>query len=443
MPFSFLKYLQPTHYFQLRTKAGSFVFPNVDLLPDSIINELIRDAGYESILAQTYDMSWQAIQRGYIGKTPTYSVFEKVSIQDNYRFIRKNFNKAWVFYVFVFRLLSFQNPIKDIVGFFKTRNVKRIIYTEKPIDYSTYNDFKSNLLKSAPLVSVVIPTLNRYTYLKDVLRDLELQTYKNFEVIVVDQTDDFRADFYKEWKLDLRYWFQEEKALWKARNEAIKVAKGNYILLYDDDSLIDPDWIVAHLKTLDYFNADISSGISLSVVGAEIPEKYSLFRVSDQIDTGNVLIKKEVFKAIGLFDRQFEKERMGDGEFGLRAFLNGFLNISNPYAKRLHLKVSTGGLRQMGSWDAFRPTKLFAPRPIPSVLYFFRTYFGNVQSRYELLKSIPLSILPYRFKRNRFMLVFGGIISFIILPIVFVQVYRSWQLASKKIGEGPLIKILE
>lgn len=100
----------------------------------------------------------------------------------------------------------------------------------------------------------------------------------------------------------------------------------------------------------------MSSGVSLSTVGAEIPENYSYFCWSSQLDTGNVLLKKDIFRKIGLFDRQFEKQRMGDGEYGLRAYLAGYKNISNPKAKRIHLKVSQGGLRvKGGSWDAWRP----------------------------------------------------------------------------------------
>ena len=70
------------------------------------------------------------------------------------------------------------------------------------------------------------------------------------------------------------------------------------------------------------------------------------------------MIKRKVFEAIGLFDRQYEKQRMGDGEYGLEPIYMDLKNISNPHAQRLHLKVGVGGLRQMGSWDGFRPKKM-------------------------------------------------------------------------------------
>ena len=63
-----------------------------------------------------------------------------------------------------------------------------------------------------------------------------------------------------------------------------------------------------------FFNADISSGVSISVVGDTVPKNYSFFRRSDQLDTGNVLLKKSLFKTIGLFDRQFEKTTHGEME---------------------------------------------------------------------------------------------------------------------------------
>lgn len=388
-------------------------------------------------------MSWQALQKGYIGNAETYSQFEKLPIIDEYIFIRKYFNKVWSIYVLLLRLVCFKNPFVEISAWFKTRTVQRSTYLDNPIPYKSWESFTSSLLKDNPMVTVVIPTLNRYQYLKDVLQDLEKQDYQNFEVIVVDQSEPFEEEFYKEYNLDLNLIHLKEKALWLARNTAIRKSKGDLLLLFDDDSRVEKDWITNHLKCLDYFNADISSGVSISTVGAEVPQNYAFFRVSDQLDTGNVLIKKEVFREIGLFDRQFEKQRMGDGEYGLRSYLQSFLNISNPYAERLHLKVGTGGLRQMGSWDGFRPKKWFGPRPIPSVVYLFRKYYGNSLAKLSLMRAVPPSIIPYRFKRNKKMMITGVFISILIFPIILFQVGKSWSLASKKLKQGALIENLD
>src|SRR5690606_34012180 len=158
--------------------------------------------------------------------------------------------------------------------------------------------------------------------------------------------------------------------------------------------------------------ADLSSGVSLSVVGAEVPPHYNYFRWSDQLDTGNVLLKKDIFRKIGLFDRQFEKQRMGDGEFGLRAYLAGYKNVSNPKAKRVHLKVGQGGLRQMGSWDGWRPKKWNAPRPVPSILYLSRKYHGDKLSKLWIIPHILPSIIPYRFKNKKSL----KLLSVILIP---------------------------
>jgi hypothetical protein len=178
------------------------------------------------------------------------------------------------------------------------------------------------------------------------------------------------------------------------------------------------------------------------VIGGKVPENYSYFRWGDQVDTGNVMFRKKIMHITGMFDRQFEKQRQGDGEYGLRAYLCGLKNISNPLAKRIHLKVSTGGLRQMGSWDSLRPTKLFAPRPIPSILYLTRKYFGNTASRLMLLLTIPTSLAPYKYKNNRKMQTFYMLSLLITFPVVLTQIFIAWHRASVKLKEGDKIERL-
>ncbi len=443
MHFHFLKYLQPTHYFQLYRKAGTSIFPVIENLPKEVIAQLEAEPKFKSKTSREYDLSWQAVNKGYIGNAEVYTSFKKLPVVDEYRFLRKYFHPVWVLYVLMLRIFSFKNPFLEITAWKKSSDVKKSNYLKNPISYINWTTFESAIVAEKPFVSIVIPTLNRYKYLKDVLEDLEKQEYKNFEVIIVDQSYPFQEDFYKKFNLDIQLIQQTERALWLARNHAIEISKGEYILLFDDDSRVAPDWISNHLKCLDFFNADISSGVSLSAVGAEVPQNYSFFRISDQIDTGNVLLKKQVFRDIGLFDRQFEKQRMGDGEYGLRAYLNGFKNISNPYASRIHLKVGSGGLREMGSWDAFRPKNLFAPRPIPSVLYLYRKYYGRKRSLFAILRTVPQSIIPYRYKKNKKMLIVGLLISLFLFPFVLLQVCISWRLATKKLIEGAMIKKLK
>jgi hypothetical protein len=193
---------------------------------------------------------------------------------------------------------------------------------------------------------------------------------------------------------------------------------------------------------LEYFDADICSGVSISQVGDRVPETYQNYRLADQLDTGNVMIHRRVFERVGLFDRQFEGQRMGDGEFGLRAFLAGFRIVSSPDAERLHLKAAVGGLRELGSWDAFRPSRLFAPRPIPSVLYLLRKYFGTRQALLSLVVLLPPSIVPYRFKANRSLRAVTFVLAPLLLPLLVVQVALSWRAASAKLAEGAKIDTL-
>jgi glycosyltransferase involved in cell wall biosynthesis len=440
MIFSFLKYLAPCWYYNLKPSFDHQYFSSKPEVSYSL------DGDYESVIAKQRDLAWLMFKQGEISLNNSnvgINIWqpEQIPIGDEYTFIHKYFSPVWCWYILCLRLLSLKNPLKEINAFQKSRRK-----SVKKYDFARAECLSKKVaqveLTDSPYISIIIPTLNRYEYLKDVLRDLEDQTFKKFEVIVIDQSEPFNADFYKGWALSLVVEHQEEKALWMARNNAIRMSKGDIILLYDDDSRVEKNWIEQHLKCLKYFNADISSGVSVSDLGMNGLDSYRIFKWADQLDTGNVMLKKDVFKKIGLFDRQFEKQRMGDGEFGLRAYLAGFKNINNPLAERLHLKAEQGGLRQMGSWDEFRPKKIFAPRPIPSVLYLYRKYYGTKMTLFAVANSLPKSIVPYKFKKNKKMLLLGSIISVVFIPFLIMQVIWSWNIAGRMLKEGAKIETL-
>lgn len=441
--FYFLRYINPIWYFNLESPIPYWV--NYNSLTNEEKSLILYDEAYSNESSSLLDAAYQIWQKGIIKINHDSYIYPnemnsgRLCVKDQYRFIKKYYSPIWSVVILFIRLLSFKNPFNELYGFFCSMNTKRVNVYEKVKDWTEIDAFESELVKLQPLVTVIIPTLNRYMYLDDVIKDLEKQDYKNFEVIVCDQSNPIDEEFYTGRSIDIRLLKQEEKELWKARNRCIRESKGSYLLLFDDDSRVESNWISSHLKCIDFFNVDISSGVSLSKVGDRIPENYSFYRWGDQLDTGNVLINKNVFEKTGLFDRQFERQRMGDGEYGLRCYLQGFKNMSNPDGKRIHLKVSSGGLREMGSWDAFRSLKLFSPRPIPSVLYLSRKYFGTANSFIYLLLNIPPSVIPYKYKGSKLFGLIGIMLFVLLLPFVAIQVIKSWAQSGKMLDKGGII----
>ncbi len=448
--FHFIKYIKPTWYFNLKPIVGNTAYwVDYNKLSAEESALIVIDDKFQRESARVIDAGFQAWNKGIMCYDPAFAIQDsdlqdRPSLADNYRFVRKYYNPLWTIYILFLRIISFKNPFKEIAAFLKSRSTVAENLFGPHHQHSEYKNFEAKILTENPTVSIILPTLNRYKYLKDAIDDLGNQTIKPHEIIVIDQTDEPDKSFYEQFSdLPLKLIYQDQKGQWLARNRAIQQSTGDFILMFDDDSRVDPDWTAQHLKGLEYFNAQISAGVSLSTVGAAIPENYSFFRWADQFDSGNAMIKRDVFRKVGLFDRQYDGQRMGDGEFGLRAYLNGFHSISHPFAQRIHLKVSSGGLRQMGSWDGFRPKKLFSPRPIPSVLFLFRKYFGDKLAVYSLLNSVPPSIMPYKFKSSKPMLFLGAIVSLFIFPFVLLQVNISWRRATKMIVEGDKIEPLD
>jgi glycosyltransferase involved in cell wall biosynthesis len=86
--------------------------------------------------------------------------------------------------------------------------------------------------------SLIMTTLGRTNEIIILLDSLLSQSYKNFELIIIDQNDDDRVDkIYNQYKdkLDLRYYRCEKKGLSLGRNIGLKYISGDIIAFPDDD----------------------------------------------------------------------------------------------------------------------------------------------------------------------------------------------------------------
>ena len=94
----------------------------------------------------------------------------------------------------------------------------------------------------APKVSICIPTYNRKVYLKQTIESVFAQTYKDYEVILVDDgSTDGTAEMVKNTGLPIRYHWQKNSGEAVARNKMIKLAQGEFITFVDSDDLLVHD----------------------------------------------------------------------------------------------------------------------------------------------------------------------------------------------------------
>ncbi len=103
-----------------------------------------------------------------------------------------------------------------------------------------------------PFFSVVIPTYNRKDHLLRLLDALTQQTFRDFEVVAVDQSDPpvEIPDEYKQ-RLVLRCVYSAARGPAVARNKGIKEARGHVIAFTDDDCIPQPDWLENAAKHFD------------------------------------------------------------------------------------------------------------------------------------------------------------------------------------------------
>jgi glycosyltransferase involved in cell wall biosynthesis/GT2 family glycosyltransferase len=95
-----------------------------------------------------------------------------------------------------------------------------------------------------PTVSVVINTYNRAPYLERALHSLRQQTYRNFEVVVVNgpSTDDTEARLEK-FKDQIRIARTNQRIICVSRNEGIEAARGELVAFLDDDAVPQATWL--------------------------------------------------------------------------------------------------------------------------------------------------------------------------------------------------------
>ncbi len=95
------------------------------------------------------------------------------------------------------------------------------------------------------LFSIIIPVYNRPNEVRELLDSLSKQNRKNFEIVIVDDgSEESSEPVVKEFndRLDIKYYWKENTGAGLTRNYGAKRAEGEWLLFFDSDCIIPPDY---------------------------------------------------------------------------------------------------------------------------------------------------------------------------------------------------------
>lgn len=197
--------------------------------------------------------------------------------------------------------------------------------------------------------SLVIGTLNRLEAIKSCLQSISEQTYSDYEVIIIDQSEGIETEEYIKTINDNRiiYRHVKFKGLSKARNEALKFATGDFFCLMDDDAYYDKNYLEEANKNCDtrvvlsgYIFDTIKNTDFVRYRNKTQKHQVNLREIMKTCPSAALIIPMELIKECGLFDERFGVgATWGSGEetdLLLRGIEKGFIVKYIPYMRVKH-----------------------------------------------------------------------------------------------------------
>ncbi len=259
---------------------------------------------------------------------------------------------------------------------------------------------RGNRLKLKPKVTVIVINWNGREFLSTCLKSLNNQTWKDFEILLVDNgsTDgspEFVAENFPRIKVIK---LKQNQGFCKASNIGIALANGEYIVLLNNDTEVAPHWLEELVKALDehpevgFCASKIvlqgaphlvdSVGDAYSIAGSArkighldfaLKEKYRRPKFVFGACAGAAIYRRSMLEDIGLFDEDLFIAQE-DVDLSFRAQLKGYKCLYVPTALVYH--------------------RLSATLKTYSTEY---VYYGHRNLEFVYLKNMPLPLLLLTF----------------------------------------------
>lgn len=142
-----------------------------------------------------------------------------------------------------------------------------------------------------PYFSVIIPVYNRPQEIHDILLSLTTQTYKDFEVIIVEDGSALRCEnIVDEFRdiLNLQYFFKPNTGPGPSRNFGYRQAKGSYLVVFDSDCILPAHYFQEVIKSLQENQWDAWGGPDRAHENFTLRQRAMGYTMSSVFTTGGI-----------------------------------------------------------------------------------------------------------------------------------------------------------
>ena len=162
-----------------------------------------------------------------------------------------------------------------------------------------------SVIKFKDLISVVVPVFNVEKYLDHCILSILNQTYKNLEIILVNDgsTDScsVMCDQYAIYDSRIKVIHKINEGLSSARNVGLDIVTGKYVTFVDSDDSVTEDYIEVLYNALEKTNSQISIGAFLKVKSEEfVIKRDTILNESFQIFSPHEAVQKIYNKSLNL-----------------------------------------------------------------------------------------------------------------------------------------------
>lgn len=281
--------------------------------------------------------------------------------------------------------------------------------------------------------SIIIPLYNRPQEIDELLYSLTLQTYTQFEVLVIEDgsANDAReiVEGYQD-KLDVRYYFKKNEGQGFTRNYAFKLAKGDYFIMFDSDCLIPSDYLEIVQRHLLKYQLDTYGGPDAAHASFTPIQKAISYSMTSPFTTGGIRGNKKrlggafhprsfnmgISRKVWESTNGFILTRLGeDIEFSIRIQSMGFKSGLIPDAIVYH--------KRRTDFKQFYKQLHFFGRARINIYTFFPSQLKAV----HFFPALFTLFIIFTVLANAFSLKLAEICNFLIALYILLLFFHSWN----------------